>query len=157
MSDVPKQPSGRYWFSTRVSVWMLMGLVLVLGCAFGWLGRLKQAEAAYRDASEARQLAQLAVGKIAGLERAEGRMAWFTRSDENGYLSGALHLTDLASLQQATIAFKDAKTNQAEPTTLARGNTNSELQSAVETATADELALKAAYDRLKSGAFLLYW
>jgi hypothetical protein len=134
-----------------------MILVLILGCGLGWLGRLKQAETAYQQARFARQVAELTIVEYAQWKRAEDRVAWSNRMYAKGYVSKAQNTADKVNLKQKVFAWEQAWTKKAVLAKYTRVKTIKELESEVEKAKSDELAKKAAYDRLKTPWIMLSW
>jgi hypothetical protein len=165
--------------SIRVSVGLLIVVVLVLGAALGSAlrARLRDAEAAYRNARAARQLAETALteydlgvytaeldtsrGEVAlaeaELKRAQDRIIWADRMFQKGAISKAQHIADKVTLQQKVFAFEQAKTKLAVLQNYTRPKTLATLRAEVAKARAEEQTRKAVYDRARAIGLALAW
>jgi hypothetical protein len=162
-----------------LSVRFLIVIVLVVGCGLGWVirGRLKEAEAAYRDARAARRLAEAALVEYRGgiykqeletakgeillaeaeRKRAEDRVIWSDRMFAKGSISKAQNVADKISLQQKIFIYEQAQTKLDVLEKWIKDKTIKGLQTEIDKARAREMARKAAYERLKSPGLALPW
>jgi hypothetical protein len=179
MPDVVERRLWRVQPHVRLSVGVFMVLVLVVGCGLGWVirGRLKEAEAAYREARAARRVAEAAVveyrdgiykqerettvGEVARAlamrKSAEDRIVWSDRMFQKNALSKAQNIADKIALQQRVFAYEQAVTKLDVLEKYTRDKTIKELQSEVKKATSNELAKQAVYERLRTPRLAWPW
>jgi hypothetical protein len=167
MPELLAQRTWRHWLHLHLSVRVLMALVLVVGCGVGWVirGRLKEAEAAYREARAARRLAEAALVEYRDgiykqeLETVKGEilLAEAERKRAEDRFSNSQSMTDKLRLQQKFFVYEQAQTKLDVLEKWIKDRTIKGLQTEIDKARATEMARKAACDRLKSPRSALPW
>ncbi|MFI5459308.1 MAG: hypothetical protein ACHRXM_28115 [Isosphaerales bacterium] len=175
--NIPK-PGHRRRF--RMSILVLMVLVLISGCVFGWVEhriRLRAAQAAYQHAKITREVAQIAVveyiegiykqdietvqGEIslaeADLKRAQERLDRSKRMAEKRNVPGAATVSAEQAVERANFVLEQVRKKRMTLEEKTKVHAIGELKSEIEKAKADELTGKVAYEKTKATWMGLLW